>query len=310
MWHELLRLVAYWSLCWLMQDNDSMKDNVAFHCVQMQCMASVCTTNKSRLWMKSSTCLSDLRGEPCWGMKASRQVAWPGKPSAVFQYWAASPLAPAEHASCIVGPHSTVSKDKSKPAQWEMVLAQNGIKQGVRDVPRYDFGWSVICSVDENFHSSSDICLMGLFYANLWNLSSDIWDQLSEMSADFCEHCIRCRRCHDGWPVTALLTKQLRRVKHVMLTMWLPTRVRYWQVHNAIVCLARLIGALEQLISVIVVVWWHSDYGFSFWEAPMQAVCTYLSRSLLTYLYVFLFVFTLHQSKCQNIWSLKSLKFA
>ena len=140
---------------------------------------------------------------------------------------------------------------------------------------------------------------MGLFYANLWNLSSDIWDQLSEMSADFCEHCIRCRRCHDGWPVTALLTKQLRRVKHVMLTMWLPTRVRYWQVHNAIVCLARLIGALEQLISVIVVVWWHSDYGFSFWEAPMQAVCTYLSRSLLTYLYVFLFVVTLHQSKCQ-----------
>ena len=87
--------------------------------------------------------------------------------------------------------------------------------------------------------------------------------------------------------------------------MWLPTRVRYWQVHNAIVCLARLIGALEQLISVIVVVWWHSDYGFSFWVAPTQAVCTYLSRSLLTYLYVFLFVFTLHQSKCQ----IKYLKF-
>ena len=37
----------------------------------------------------------------------------------------------------------------------------------------------------------------------------------------------------------------------------------------------------------------------------MQAVCTYLSRSLLTYLYVFLFVFTLHQSKCQ----IKYLKF-
>ena len=73
---------------------------------------SVCTSSKSRLWMKSSTCPSDLRGEPGWGMKASRQVAWPGKPNAVFQYWAASPLAPAEHASCIIGPHRTVSKDK------------------------------------------------------------------------------------------------------------------------------------------------------------------------------------------------------
>ena len=156
----------------------------------------------------------------------------------------------------------------------------------------------VSCSVDEKLswfirHMSDGL----IFYSNLWNLSSDIWDQLSEMSEDFREHCIRCRRCHDGWPVTALLKRQLRRVKHVMLTMWLPTRVRYWQVHNAIVCLARLIGALEQLISVIVVVWWHSDYGFSFWVAPTQAVCTYLSRSLLTYLYVFLFVFTVHQSK-------------
>ena len=150
----------------------------------------------------------------------------------------------------------------------------------------------------KNFHGSSDICLMGLYSIQyLWNLSSDIWDQPSEMSDDFREHCIWCRRCHDGWPVTALLTRQLRRVKHAKSTMWLPTHVRYWQVHNAIVCQARLIGALKHLISVIGVVWWHSGYVFSFWVAPMQAVCTYLSRSLLTYLYMYMVVFTLHQSK-------------
>ena len=125
-------------------------------------------------------------------------------------------------------------------------------------------GWSVICSVDEKLswfirHMSDGL----IFYSNLWNLSSDIWAQPSEMSDDFREHCIWCRRCHDGWPVTALLTRQLRRVKHAMLTMWLRTHVRYWQVHNAIVCQARLIGALKQLISVIGVVWWHSGYGFS-----------------------------------------------
>ena len=34
-----------------------------------------------------------------------------------------------------------------------------------------------------------------IFYSNLWNLSSDIWDQLSEMSEDFREHCIREAGC-------------------------------------------------------------------------------------------------------------------
>ena len=153
-----------------------------------------------------------------------------------------------------------------------------------------------------------------IFYSNLWNLSSDIWDQPSEMSEDFREHCIWCRRCHDGWPVTALLTRQLRRVKHAKLTMWLPTHVRYWQVHNAIVCQARLIGALKQLISVIGVVWWHSGYGFSFWVAPTQAVCTYLSKSLLTYLYMYIACFHLASIEiCQinyfevwRVWSLLS----
>ena len=87
-----------------MQDKESMKYNVASHCAQMQRMASVYTTSESKLWMNSWTCLIDLRGEPSWGMKASREVAWPGRPGgdwfAVFQYWAASPWAPTEHASC------------------------------------------------------------------------------------------------------------------------------------------------------------------------------------------------------------------
>ena len=184
-----------------MQDNDSMKDNVAFHCVQMQCMASVCTTSKSRLWMKSSTCSSDLRGEPCWGVKANRQVAWPGKPSAVFQYWAASPIAPAEHASCIVGPHSTVSKDKASlhSEKWCWLrMAWAGCER--RPAIRFRLECHLQCRWKLSWfirHMSDGL----IFYSNLWNLSSDIWDQLSEMSEDFREHCIRCRRCQmdDRW---------------------------------------------------------------------------------------------------------------
>ena len=80
MWHESIRFSFLLKFVLI----DAMK-YVASHCVQMQHMASVYTTSESRLWIESSTGLIDLRDEPSWGAKASRQVTWPGKPSGLVR---------------------------------------------------------------------------------------------------------------------------------------------------------------------------------------------------------------------------------
>ena len=89
MWHESIRFSFLLKFVLI----DAMK-YVASHCVQMQRMASVYISVNQDSGLNSSTGLIDLPGEPSWGMKASHQVTWPGKPSsdwfAVFHYSAAT----------------------------------------------------------------------------------------------------------------------------------------------------------------------------------------------------------------------------
>ena len=133
-----------------MQDNESMKYNVASHCAQMQRMISVYTISESKLRMNSSTCLIDLRGEPSWGVKASREVTWPGRPGgdwfAVFQYWAASPWAPTERASCN---WATINWARTKASLHSEKWCWLGMALGSVWEKSCDIGWRVICSVDE-----------------------------------------------------------------------------------------------------------------------------------------------------------------
>ena len=194
-----------------MQDNDSMKYNAASHCAQMQCMASVYTTSESKLWMNSSTCLIDLRGEPSWGVKASRQVAWTGKPGgdwfAVFQYWAASPWAPTEHASCN---WATINWARTKARLHSEKWCWLGMALGSVWEKSCDIGWRVICSVDEKLSVHQTFVGWALYSNQICEISHQAFGaQPLEMSDDFSWTLHFVQEVYDGWPVTALLRRQL-----------------------------------------------------------------------------------------------------
>ena len=65
-----------------------------------------------------------------------------------------------------------------------------------------DIGWRVICSVNEKLSVHQTFVGWALYSNQVCEISHQAFgaqpSEMSDMSDDFREHCILCRRCHDG----------------------------------------------------------------------------------------------------------------